>query len=260
VGTGGGTGWTFTALPALLLLAGCFGIPAADAPAPDIALAPAPAPVTAPASAVTVRVCTEAGADPKDRRWDRREAVCLKELGQHASRKGNLLSLKIDNGTTKTFRSNHAACEKEDDYEKCWEYDLTGFYTAPGAYLVRTQNFENYAFTLVNIHTGEAKEVEGVPRLAPDNSTYFVSSLYDGCRISIGSMASSSARPAWENNDDSHHDDCDWNFVRWIDNDRVALRIRPERERCPQGDCEAILRRTGASWKLETLPRKSGGK
>jgi hypothetical protein len=34
-----------------------------------------------------------------------REAVCLKELRRRVSRKGKVLSPKLDNGTTKTFRN-----------------------------------------------------------------------------------------------------------------------------------------------------------
>jgi hypothetical protein len=70
------------ALPALLLRAGCFGIPAAFGPA------------GAPLNAVA---CSGFDADTKD--LDAREAVCLKELGKLASRKGNTLLLKLETGT-----------------------------------------------------------------------------------------------------------------------------------------------------------------
>jgi hypothetical protein len=55
-------------------------------------------------------------------------------------------------------------------------------------------------------------------------------------------------------------DGSDWDFVRWIDNDQAALQIAPKRERCPQGDWEAILKRGRDSWTIEILPPKSGGK
>jgi hypothetical protein len=244
VGTGG-MGYTFTALPALLLLAGCFGIPAST---------DSPAAVGAPANVIAVRTCNESGADAKDPKA--REAACLKELGKQASRKGNVLSLKLDDGTAKTFRTETAGCNG-DGPKKCEEYRLVGFYPLPGAYLLLSQGFEIYGFKTVNIHTGETKEFDGVPRLAPDNATFFVKSCHDGCTISIETMASA-APPVWQTS--SPDADAEWEFVRWIDNDQVGLRISGKSPHCEQGDCEAILKRSGDSWSVEKLPAKSAAR
>jgi hypothetical protein len=128
-----------------------------------------------------------------------------------------------------------------------------GFYPLPGAYLVLSQGFEDYEFKTVNIHTGETMEVGGVPRLAPDNATFFVKSCHDGCTISINSMTSA-APPAWQTT--SPDTDADWEFVRWIDNDQVALRISGKSNRCPQGKCEAVLKRASNSWTIESATPK----
>jgi hypothetical protein len=238
VGTGS-VGYVFTASPAFLLLTGCFGISAAIDPPP----------VVASANTVVVRACAESSADPKEPKAAKvRETVCLKELAQQASRKGSVLSLKIDGGMTKTFRSNPAAC-KRDEAEKCAEYYLVGFDAAAGAYLVFAQGYENYDFKLVNVRTGETTVAEGVPRFAPDNSTFFARGCYDGCSISIKSTASSA--PAWQGSLD---DGSDWDFVRWIDNDQVAFRTTKQSEHCPRGNCGAILKRISGAWKLESAP------
>ena len=107
-----------------------------------------------------------------------------------------------------------------------------------------------------------------VPHFAPDGSTFFVSG-YDNTYlnwIGIGSMASDPPALTWEKgpkgpNDLSRVLDHEsWEFVRWLDNDQVALRNTIQSERCPHGDCEAILKRTGNSWALESLPNKSDSK
>jgi hypothetical protein len=210
--------YTFMAAPALLLLAGCFGKPAATDLLPAVAVAQPPA----SASTVTVTACTEAGADAKEPKI--REAVCLKELKTLASRKGDVLSLKIDSGTAKTFRTDTKGCDTAVP-GKCEEYRLVGLYPAyapAGAYILMEQGFESYGFKLVNVHTGETKDVAGVPRLAPDHSTYFVKSCPDGCTVGVASMFSPGPS-MWEK---SFPDpEADWEFVRWIDNDQVALRI-----------------------------------
>jgi hypothetical protein len=233
------------ALPAFLVLTGCFGIPAATEP---------PAAAVAPASSVAVRTCTESGADAKDPRA--REAVCLKELGEQANRKGRVLSLKIEDGPAKTFRGKSGGC-KEGHLENCIAHYLVGFYptyATAGAYLVMSLS-EGTSYDLVNARTGGMKDVGGVPRLAPDNSTFFVKACGDGCTISIETMTA--ATHVLSNEVDSPGNASDWDFVRWIDNDQVALRSAKENERCPRANCEAILKRTRGAWTMERLPPKS---
>jgi hypothetical protein len=209
-----------------------------------------------PVNAIAARKCSEPGAGgPRDwpaggESWpDAREAVCLKELGKQASRKGKVLSLKLDNGTTKTFRNN-----TEENYY------LVGFYSTyftAGAYLVLEQD-EWSDYRLVDVHTGETKKLEGVPHLAPDNLTYFIKECEgSSCSISIKSMTPS-APPLWESEDGETGND--WDFVRWIDNDRLVLRTMVTNEFCPSGECDAILKRIGHSWKFKRLPRKSHAK
>ncbi len=238
-----GTGvfrYLLTALPVLFLLTGCFAIPGVtDGPV-----------VVAPANVAASRACSEAGADAKEPKA--REVVCLNELGNQASRKGNVLSLKLNDGLTKTFRSSPAAC-KRDNADKCGDYYLTGFYPTygtAGAYLVYEQGYDGRDFRFVNVRTGGMKKVEGVPRLAPDNSTFFVKGCYDSCSISVETMTAAT-HIAWEKD---LGDPADWDFVRWIDNDQVALRTTKETERCPGGNCRAILKRVSGSWKLESAP------
>jgi hypothetical protein len=223
-----------------------------------------PSVVVTPANTVTVVACTESGADFRQNpdKAAAREAVCLKELGWRVSRKGTVLSLKLDNGTTKTFRNKREGGSL--DCENCVDYYLVGFYSTystAGAYLVQEQLDESYDEThyqLVNVHTGETKEVEGVPRFAPNDSTFFVKICAENfCSLNIKSMASS-ASPAWESDPEVYSDH--WDFVRWIDNDRIALRIGHKSGHCPRGDCKAILRRTGSSWTIENLPARSDAK
>jgi hypothetical protein len=66
---------------------------------------------------------------------DARESICLHELRERASRTGNILSLSLDNGTSKLFRSNPDACQK-DDAKNCVAYLVIGFHPSAGRYLV----------------------------------------------------------------------------------------------------------------------------
>jgi len=188
-------------------------------------------PVTAPSSSEAAAVsCIGSDADVAD--LEAREAACLRELGKRASRTGNILSLKLDNGTTKTLRSNPEAC-KNDLADKCVRYRLVGFHPLAGRYLVYVTGYENFECQLVSARTGRATAFLNIPHFAPDGSTFFVTG-YDGTYdnwIGIGSVASDPPALVWELGPNSEG----WEFLRWIDNDQVALRALRRLRAAPMG-------------------------
>jgi len=193
------------------------------------------------------------GSDAATRDPKAREEICLRELAQRASRTENVLTLKLDNGTRKLFRSNPEACKKDDD-NNCVNYRLIGFHASTGRYLVYVTYYENSECKLVSARTGKATTFRDVPRFAPDGSTFFVTG-YDGSYnnwLSIGTTASDPPAVVWEEGFFGQS----WEFLRWIDNDQVALVDTMKSAICPDGKCEAILRRSGAVWALERLPQK----
>jgi len=198
------------------------------------------------------------GSDADITSPEAREATCLLELSERASRKGNVLSLRLDNATIKTFRSNPDAC-KNDLADKCVTFRLVGYHAAAGRYIVLVQGYEGYECRLVGARDGKATTFLGCPHFAPDSSTFFVTG-YDGSYdnwIGIGSVASNPPALVWEQGPDVSHD---WHFLHWIDNDQVALRDSAQTASCPDGNCEAVLRRTADGWVLQALPSRSSPK
>lgn len=195
--------------------------------------------------------CVGTDADTGDP--EARESLCLQELGNRASRSGNVLSLKLDNGTAVRFVSDPEACN-DDNAEKCMKYFLVGFHPASGRYLVFAEGYEDFECRLVSARTGEAVSLKNIPHFAPNGSTFFVTGFDNTYNnwLGIGAMAPDPPALMWENKRDN---DEEWDFVRWIDNDRVALRTTTESEACPHGDCDAVLKRTGGNhWEFERLP------
>jgi hypothetical protein len=207
--------------------------------------------VTAPSSsAAAAASCIGSDADVAD--LEAREALCLRELGKRASRTGNVLSLKLDNGTTKTFRSDPEAC-KNDRADKCVRYRLVGFHPLAGRYLVYVTGYESFECKLVSARTGRATTFLNITHFAPDGSTFFVTfpdSNYDNW-LGIGSVTSDPPALVWEMGPTM----ASWEFLRWINNDQVALLDTASHEGCHDGNCEAILKRAGDVWVLEHLLR-----
>jgi hypothetical protein len=198
--------------------------------------------------------CVGSDAETKDPKG--REAVCLRELGDRASRSGNVLSLKLDSGKTKVFRNDPEACGK-DDANHCANYYLVGFHPSAARYLVYATYYEDFECKLVSVHTGKVTTLRNIPHFAPDGATFFVTGFdgsYDNW-LNVGSMSSDPPALVWETGPLVGED---WGFVRWIDNDRIALRNSVHGGGCPDGNCEAVLKRTNNTWTLERLPRESG--
>jgi hypothetical protein len=200
--------------------------------------------------------CIGLDTDTKDP--NARELVCLRELSDRAKRSGNVLSLKLDDGKEKIFRSDPDACGK-DDANHCARYYLVGFHPSSGRYLVYATYYEEFECKLVSMHTGKATTLRNIPHFAPDGSTFFVTG-YDGSYdnwLNVGSMSSDPPALVWEMGPIVGQD---WSFVRWIDNDRIALSNSVHDASCPDGNCEGVLKRTNNTWSLEQLPPKSGAK
>jgi hypothetical protein len=195
------------------------------------------------------------GSDPEVKDPKAREIMCLRELGDRASRQGNVLSLKLDDGRTRVFRSNPKACQN-DDASHCEDYYLVGFHEPSGRYLVYGTYYENSDCKMVSARSGKATSFRDVPRFAPDGQTFFVTGVdgtYDNW-IGVGSMKLDPPALVWEKGPNT---DASWDFVRWTDNDQIVLNNSAKNETCPDGGCEAVLKRAGGGWSLVGWPPKS---
>ena len=188
------------------------------------------------------------GSDAGSASPEAREVSCLRELAARASRAGNVLTLRLDDGSAKSFRSNPEAC-KNDVVDKCVTYRLVGFHAAAQRYLVHVAGYESVECRLVSARTGRATTLLDIPHFAPDGSTFVVTGVdyaYNSV-ITIGSVASDPPALSWKSGPfDFEH----WGFVQWINNDEVAVRNTSKSASCPDGACDAILRRSGTSWTL----------
>src|SRR5215471_7745042 len=78
-----------------------------------------------------------------------REATCLRELRKSASRKGDLLTLRLENGTSKTYRDNPKPCDIG-DARNCVHYSLVGYHPRARVYSILVQYYEKSRCDLVS--------------------------------------------------------------------------------------------------------------
>jgi len=159
----------------------------------------------------------------------------LRKFGKLASRKGDLLTLRLENGGSKTYRDDAKACDS-DDAQKCAYYRFAAYHPKAQVYSIWIQYYEGSGFELLSARTGNVLRLSGTPYFSADGSRFIV----------IDNAVSKEGDPM------------EWRLQRWIDNDRIALRVfeADTGQKCPDNDCDAMLVRFGNSWALRRLPAK----
>jgi hypothetical protein len=191
--------------------------------------------------------CTQADFVVRDHP-EQQEALCLQSLKHSATRRGNVLTLKLDDGSFKTYRNNPAACDK-DDANNCVHYYLVGFNEVARLYIILIWWYENFDCVFVSAQNGAETEIGGdLPHFAPDELTFVALFAADGFAIgSVAGVTPSITRVDWPDDSEGEH----WKFQAWIDLDHVALRYDGQSVLCPDGNCEATLVRTDKGWILQ---------
>jgi hypothetical protein len=200
------------------------------------------------------------GVDIENQKADDQEAACLRKFGKLASRKGDLLTLRLENGGSKTYRDEAKACDS-DDAQKCTYYRLAAYHPKAQVYSIWIQYYEGSGFELLSARTGNVLRLSGTPYFSADGSRFIVIDndyAYGGpYDLAVGSNTNGSLALDWETVS-KEGGPMEWRLQRWIDNDRIALRVfkADTGQKCPDNDCDAMLVRFGNSWALRRLPAK----
>ena len=198
-------------------------------------------------------------ADAEDQKTDVREADCLRKLGTLASRKGERLTLKVENGTAKVYQDNPKACAN-DDAQNCVMHRLVGYHPGAHVYSILITYYEGSTVELVNSRTGVALKVGGEPHFSVDGSRFLVIDndlAYGGpYNLAVGATINGSLQLEWQRADEG--EPMEWHLQRWIDDDHIALRVFPAvgDQTCPNNDCDAVLTRFDTGWVVRRLPAK----
>lgn len=196
-------------------------------------------------------------ADIEDAKLDAREAVCLRELGTLAKRNGDVLSLQLESGTSKVYRTNIKGCET-DDARNCIRYRLAGYHPIARVYSMAIQYYEGSGVELVSARTGQTLLLSGVPYFSDDGSRFVVIDndyAHGGEHdLAIGTIVSDVLALQWQHQPQDGL--VEWRHQRWIDNDHVALRVFPTdaEQKCPDNNCDAIVVRFNDGWAIRRVP------
>jgi hypothetical protein len=181
-----------------------------------------------------------------------REAACLAALRKTANRKGRLLTLRLENGAAKTYESAEDTCEGH----PCARYWLVGYEPTKRLYVIAVGYWEGSGSQLVSGRTGKVLSLPAVPHFSPNASSFIAIDNdvgYGGPEdIVIGSTATDPPSMVWEQR--MGVVPLEWQFRRWIGNDRISLRVyRAGPGKCldEDKDCDAVIFRDGENWIIQ---------
>lgn len=215
---------------------------------------------TRPAAAQMARLASATEtcrADIDDKKLDVREAACLRELGKIAGRKGDVLSLRLENGQSKVYKTNTKGCET-DEARNCIQYWLAGYHPVAHVYSISIQYYEGSGVELVNARTGKTLRLSGMPYFSDDGSRFLVidNDYAHGGDDDLAVGVTEGEVPALQWKHTWKDEPVEWRHQRWIDNDHVALRVFPAdtQQKCPDDNCDAILVRFNDGWVIRRVP------
>jgi hypothetical protein len=175
------------------------------------------------------------------------EKPCLNELKKAAKRDGSVLTLKLDDGKTKTIRDSKG-CNDPAQEASCISYRLVG-YIGDKLFIVAVEPYECGSILLINRRTGKETVLLGWPILSPNKKRLIVtaSSVAGECNpayaVAIFSLANDLPQLEWHSAPPAEIGD--YEYDGWDGDNRVLLRTETD------GNYRtAHLALTAEGWKL----------
>src|SRR5262249_25819562 len=179
--------------------------------------------------------------------YDARETVCLRELKKITRREDLLLTVRLENGASKSYRNEFV------EGEGFIQFLLVGYHPKTRVYIIGIMYYEGFGIEFLSARSGKTLRITGIPYFSPDGSRFVAIDRDDGHEgtydLAPGSVANDELSLDWQRNYNTDYQK--WHLQRWIDNDHVALRVfswEDFKGTCPKADCDATLVRSGKSW------------
>ena len=178
------------------------------------------------------------------------ERPCLQQLRDVMERNDSVLTLKLDNGKAKVFKSNVEACERGPD--GCVEYRLAGYIESDRQFVVQVLQYEYSFVNLVSRRNGNATKLEDWPHLSPNNKRFVVVAASDAWdiddAIAVFSAATDPPQLLWKF--PRPHEYEQYSFDGWDGEGRVLLLVTSNGDTATT-DLKTDLKLTAQGWQVK---------
>jgi hypothetical protein len=172
------------------------------------------------------------------------EMPCLQQLRDVTERAEGVLTLRLDNGKTKVFKSNTEACQQGPD--GCVEYRLVGYIESDRQFVLQVLHYESGFVLMVSRRNGDVTKLEDWPHLSPNNKRFVVVAASDAGEIdnaiAIFSAVTDPPRLLWKF--PTPHEYEQYAFDGWDGEGRILLRV------ITMNDVATDLKLTSQGWQL----------
>jgi len=163
--------------------------------------------------------------DPRrsEQTWETSEEKCLSELKDVASRSGQTLRLRLENGNTNTFQNK--PCDRYSP-STCTEYTLIGYHPAQRAFIIEQGFYEDSLVLLVSDRTGNVTTLSTEPKFSP-SGRWFVSVDADEMNgtdyyVTVWSTAPNKPKLELRYHTEKYEY---WEFAGWDGDSRIKLKV-----------------------------------
>lgn len=183
-----------------------------------------------------------------------KEADCLSQLKGIARRTGDVLRVKLENGKTKTYKSDRKSCDSMTDIDKCIVYDLRVYHPTASAFAIDIGYYEGGAAEVVSIKTGRVLALDTLPQFSPSGRWFVsVSNTEMGDRaydVGIWSTTSDVPKQELRYSTPKGAPYEYWDFVAWDGDDRIKLKVSVSAGDGSSREFETDAVRTEQGWNL----------
>ena len=179
------------------------------------------------------------------------DAACQQELKGLFTRKGDELTLELDNGKSKTYTGNRAACDGDNtDAEKCLVYTVRRYFPQIRSYVVEQGYYECGNYLIVNRHSGTETTMKEIPVLSPNAKYLILTDQSDACdrdfEIGLWSTQTDTLKLEFQYNAKRYEN---WEVKGWKDDTHIEMKAFIGDDPSYQQSAELVRKESG-SWSL----------
>jgi hypothetical protein len=179
------------------------------------------------------------------------DSACQKALKGLFTRKGDTLTLNLENGKSKKYTGNSAACS-DDDVSKCIIFRVRRYFPQSHSYVIQRALYECGTYLFVNRRSGSETVMREIPTLSP-NAQYALSiDQSDACErkydIAIWSIEADPPKLEFKYQAKEYEN---WDVTAWEDDTHIKVKASGQ---------QAELVRNEKGWALQSRKKTGASK
>jgi len=179
------------------------------------------------------------------------DAACRNTLKGLFRRKGDVLTLTLNGGKSKTYAGNIAACDGPNaDVSKCVVFRILSYFPKTQSYLIEKGFYECADYLFVSRQTGSETVMSTIPVLSPNAKYLLAIDNNDACErkydIAIWSLEADPPKLEFNYRPKQYES---WELTGWEGDTHIKAKVSFDANRPYEQEAELV--RTASHWTLQ---------